>query len=366
MPHSHTLADYGWTQELAARAAADAPAGSVPARVLLVYNHFVTVVTPEGICLAKLPGRLRLAPDPAQLPTVGDYVLLRAPARAAEMPQLHSVLPRRTLLTRKAPGTTRATQPLAANVDTVLIVTSCNEDYSLPRIQRFLTIVHEAGAEPVIVLNKTDLVPDSAPFVDALRDAHPNVAVLPMCALMATGLDALRLRLAPGMTLALFGSSGVGKTTLVNRLEPLDADPDAAPRATQPVAPTGRGRHTTTHRELLRLACGALLIDTPGIRELQLHEQEEGLHQTFDDIMDLAAKCRFTDCRHEGEPGCAVREAVDRGELAPERFANYGKLRDQIAASERPRTPRTRQETRRAERVANRALNAHLRRKRPR
>jgi ribosome biogenesis GTPase len=323
-----TLEDLGWDdgwraswEGLVDRAA------HVPARVVSVHRDGFVVATVEGERTAELSGKMRhRANDEAARPAVGDWVALRLPpGDGASI--LHGVLPRRTQLARKVPGALTAVQVVAANVDVVLIVAGLDGDYNPRRLERALVLAWEGGAQPAIVLNKADLLApeELAAKVRAIEDVAPGVRVLPASAATGEGLDRLVESLVPGRTAALIGSSGVGKSTLVNRLLGAERQPTAAVRSHD-----SRGRHTTTHRELLRLPGGALLIDTPGLRELQLWAGPDALEGTFAEVDLLAAGCRFADCAHDGEPGCAVIRAAAEGMLSPARLESYRKLQREL------------------------------------
>ena len=219
---------------------------------------------------------------------------------------------------------------LAANVDTVFLLMSLNEDFNLRRLERYITMAWESGAKPVIVLTKTDLYPEFALRVLEVEAIAFGVPVHAISSLTGDGLELVRTHLAPGQTIALLGSSGVGKSTLVNTLAGEEL------LATQPIREDdGEGRHTTTHRQLVLLPGGGLVLDSPGMRELQLWESSDGLSETFGDVEDLAAQCRFSDCAHETEPGCAVQAALADGTLAAERWTSYNKLQRELAHLER-------------------------------
>jgi ribosome biogenesis GTPase len=300
---------------------------TVPARVIAVHRDAFVVWTAEGERTAELSGRLRhRAGDEAERPAVGDWVGVRlSPGDGASL--LQEVLPRRTHLARKVPGPLTAVQVVAANVDVVVIVAGLDGDYNPRRLERALVLAWDGGAQPVIALNKSDLLgPDElVATVRATQDVAPGVDVVAVSAATGEGLDGLERGLAPGRTAALIGSSGVGKSTLVNRLLGAERQRTNAVRTHD-----SRGRHTTTHRELLRLPSGVLLVDTPGLRELQLWAAPDALEGTFADVDALAAACRFADCAHAGEPGCAVMAAATDGTLGPARLESYRKLQREL------------------------------------
>lgn len=280
--------------------------------------------------LGELSGRLRGVMEGITRPVVGDWV---AVADGEERAVIHHLFRRRTELTRRAAGATSA-QVIAANVDRYFVVTSANRDLNVRRIERYLAAVWDSGATPVIVLNKVDLVEDAAPLIAEIASVALGVPIVPVSAMTGAGMSELQASIAPGSTVGLIGSSGVGKSSLANRLLGRETQPVNAIRDDD-----ARGRHTTTRRELLMLPGGGMLIDTPGMRELGVLEDAGGVDATFADIAGVAEGCRFADCRHESEPGCAVREAIAAGVIGAERWASYRKLQKEIAAYETRRDP---------------------------
>jgi ribosome biogenesis GTPase len=296
----------------------------LPGRVIVEHRDAYRIETERGDQFGALAGRLRhRAERRSDLPAVGDFVAVRLPPdNASDGPAIiEAVLPRRTAFVRRAAGGRSEDQVIAANIDTVFVMTGLDHDFNLRRVERYLAAVWESGASPVVLLNKADLCEDAGRKVDELRAVAIGVDVHAVSALSADGVDALAAYFRHGVTVGFVGSSGVGKSTLLNRLLGRDVQATARVRTHD-----SRGRHTTTHRELFVLPQGGLVIDTPGMREFTLSDADEGVGAVFTDIDALAAHCRFADCAHRGEPGCAVRNAVERGEIAADRLASYEKL----------------------------------------
>jgi ribosome biogenesis GTPase len=336
------LSALGWDAGFAASFSPLARGGELlPARVASDRGGAFELLLPGGALRADVSGRLEyLAAGPEDLPAVGDWVA--AAVRPAEgAATIHHVLPRRSALVRKAAGDAARAQVLAANVDAVLLVTSANRDFNPRRLERALAVAAGSGARALVVLSKIDLCDDVSAIVAEARRAAPGVPVLPLSAATGRGLEALAPQLSPARTLVLLGSSGVGKSTLANRLLGREALATRAIREDD-----GRGRHATTHRQLVVLPSGALLIDTPGLREIGLFEEGDGLAQAFPELDALAAACRFGDCAHAGEPGCAVQAALDDGSLDPARLASFRKLEREAAAVRARRDARARHEQR--------------------
>lgn len=307
---------------------------TVPARVIAQGRGIWRVAGDFGECQAEAAGRLRLAAEEgADWPAVGDWIAaeLRDQGSAA---QIHEVLPRRSRFVRKMAGKKLAEQVIAANVDVALLVSSLDGDFNPRRVERYLSQCWESGAKPVVVLNKADVCEAPQEKIEEMERVAMGVSVCVVSAKTGQGFDELRKYLAPGQTLVLLGSSGVGKSTIVNRLL------GHAIQEVQEVRESdSRGRHTTTVREIFALPGGALLMDTPGLRELQLWDADEGISQTFVDIESLAARCRFPNCRHAGEPGCAVQAAIDSGLLGIARLENWRKLQRELAFLKRKVDP---------------------------
>lgn len=352
-----TLIRLGWDDQLREEFEPHRAAGLVPGRVAVQHRGAWDVIAAEGELRTDVAGRLRHeAAENAELPVVGDWVAVAA--RPDETGgTIQAVLPRRTKFSRKSTLQAAEEQVLVANVDVVFVVTSLNEDLNLRRLERYLTLAWESGASPVIVLTKADLVDDPAPLMAAVESIAYGVPVIPTSTVTRAGLDAVRDILPTGVTGALLGSSGVGKSTLVNTLVGEER------LFTQEIRDDGKGRHTTTRRELIVLPEAGLIVDTPGMRELQLWEADEGLEEAFDDVAALFADCRFSDCAHDTEPGCAVRAALDEGTLSRERWESYRKLERELEHLERRLDKRAQAEARRRWRAISRDAAARMRMK---
>ncbi|WP_341716807.1 ribosome small subunit-dependent GTPase A [Micromonospora sp. FIMYZ51] len=309
-----------------------------PGRVARVDRGVCTVLTEHGPVRASSGGAVLVAAagDASRLPGVGDWVLLGTWPDARVT--VEAVLPRRTALIRRTAGKDASGQLLAANLDAAAVVEPVHPAPDVGRIERLLSLVHESGARPLVVLTKTDLAADPAAVARQLGSVAPGVPVLPVSAERGTGLDPLRAEVGPGRTLGLLGPSGAGKSSLVNALAGMPVMPTQSIRRVD-----GKGRHTTTWRALVPLPGGGAVLDTPGVRAVGLLDGAAGLDRAFVDIADLAADCRYGDCGHEAEPGCAVRAALESGTLAARRWESWRRLHREIAhETGRRRTPHPR------------------------
>lgn len=360
-PATPTLAMLGWDDAFAADFEPHAAAGMRPARVVIAHNNFFTLLDGGREWLATAAGRLRLnARRSSALPVVGDWVAMKPRKGDDGRATVHAVLPRRTKFSRRSPERPADEQVISANVDTALIVSDLATDFNVRRLERYLALAHESGAQPVVLLTKLDLADDPDEMLAELAPVARGVPVHTLSNVTGEGVAAVTRYLGPGRTAVLLGSSGVGKSTLINTILGTER------MATQDTRDDGRGRHTTTHRELVLLPGGGMIIDNPGMRELGLWDSTAGIRDSFDDIHALAVGCRFADCGHDIEPGCAVRRAVEDGGLEPDRYDNYMKLVSERAALAALRDEQAREERRRNERTiarARRSLN-RARRKR--
>lgn len=296
-------------------------AGCCPARVALEYKHAFKILSEHGELTADVAGRLRHhASSRAGLPAAGDWVVV-SPRLEEGRATIHEVLPRRSKFARKVAGQKTEEQIIAANVDTVFLMTSLNNDFNLRRIERYLTVAWESGARPAIILSKADLCDEIQQRILEVESVACGVSIHVVSAVTSQGISELAPYLGAGRTVALLGMSGVGKSTLINAMLGREAQ-----RVRQVRESDDRGRHTTTSRELIALPGGAMVLDTPGMRELQLWGGEEGIRESFEDIESFAVLCRFSDCSHQSEPDCAVRNALERGDIDQARYANFEKL----------------------------------------
>jgi ribosome biogenesis GTPase len=354
-----TLLQLGWRPALAAALDTLGPTVPVPlvaGRVVRQDRGWLRVLTAEGPLLARLAGRMQhRATGAEELPAVGDWVAVEP---SGERGTVHALLPRHSLLVRRQAGSEHAAQPIAANLDVAFLMTGLDGDFNVRRIERALALVRSSGAQAVVLLNKADMHPDVAAVRARVAEVAGDALVLAVSARTGEGLAELPRLLPAGNTGALLGSSGVGKSTLLNRLAGESRAEVGAVRAED-----SRGRHTTTHRELHLLPGGGLLIDAPGMREFGLWDGADAVEDAFEDVQALAARCRFSDCVHAREPGCAVRAAVEDGTLDAERFAHWQKLTGERARLSRPGGSTSREPAGRGERSSAMAAKLPTRRR---
>jgi ribosome biogenesis GTPase len=319
------LVTLGWNNFFEARFASHRAQGLLPGRVSIQHKDRYVLFTEQGEVHANVSGKFRFdVSGLKEFPAVGDWVAYEIDS-GDQSAIIHHVLERRSKFSRKVAGDRPDEQIIAANIDIAFLVMGLDGNYNLRRLERYLTAVQESEVRSVIVLNKSDLCPFLEKCVQEVLSIAQGIHVIVMSALRAEDAVPLRSLLMPGITGVLLGSSGVGKSTITNQLLGKKHSQVQSVRETD-----SHGRHTTPHRELLVLPNGGIIIDTPGLRELQLFHAEEGISESFDDIEELAANCRFRDCRHETEPGCAVLSAMEEGALEPERYESYQKLQQEI------------------------------------
>ncbi len=330
----YSLPQLGWSHFFQQQLSLEEWESTFPARVFAVYRKSIDIASVNGPQQISLPGTWHLK-ESEELPTVGDWLLIDSATG-----QLHKMLERKSLFQRRAAGKDARHQLIAANVDTLFIVTSCNQDFNLSRLERYLALALEAGVNPVLVLTKADLCAHASSYRQQAQSINPDWAIEIVNALEPSSVASLHSWCGTGQTVALVGSSGVGKSTLINTICGVDAQKTNAIREDD-----ARGRHTTTSRSLHMLPGGGILIDNPGMRELQLSDCASGVSTLFEEIEVLATSCRYNDCQHQSEDGCAVKSALERGDLDSRRFANYQKLK-----AEQERNSETIAERRRRER----------------
>lgn len=354
------LIELGWNQFFNQRFEQFRNQGFVPARVAREHKHNYLVYSEQGELKAEVSGKFRhSAHSRAKFPTVGDWVAVKARLEERKA-TIHALLPRKSSFSRKAvlsggmpdSGGKTEEQVLAANVDTVFLVSGLDGDFNLRRIERYLAIAWDSGATSVIVLNKSDVCVDIKARIREVESIAFGVPIHPVSATENEGLDALHQYLNNCKTVAFLGSSGVGKSTIINSLLGMERLKVGAVRESD-----NRGRHITTYREMILLPNGGIVIDTPGMREIQMWADEEGLKRTFDDIEELATQCRFRDCRHKGEPGCAIQQALKDGILDAGRYKNYLKLQKEL---QHLAIRQNKKAQRRADRAMDKKIRQHM------
>lgn len=322
------LTKYGWNQHWQSLmdSMQDPNKPLVPGRVTAQYSKQYRIITETGEKTAAVTGKYEYeALSRSDFPAVGDWILVE-PLQGESRAVIHRLLPRATAMTRKEAGSVPDEQVIAANTDTVFIVSALNQDFNVRKIERYLIAVWESGSQPVVLLTKADLCDDPDEYVSQVVSSAPGVPVHAVSSVLDQGKEDILPYLMPGHTVAITGSSGAGKSTLLNWLSGEEIQRVQGIREED-----ARGRHTTTHRELFLLPGGAIMVDTPGMRELQLWDSAGGWGEAFSDIEELAGQCRFHDCHHESEAGCAVQQALDNGTLDPGRFTNYKKTEKELA-----------------------------------
>jgi len=348
------LVSLGWNDFFAASLAPHAARGMSAARVAVQHRGASWVLSEHGELFAEVSGRFRHhATAPSDFPVVGDWVAIESRVDEGKG-SIHAVLPRRTKFSRTAAGSATEEQILAANIDDVFIVAALSAELNLRRIERCLALAWESGANPGIVLTKADLCENVSEAIAQAQTIAHGMPIFTISSVTGDGIEPLRSHWSSGRTAVVLGPSGVGKSTLINRLCGEDI------QSVQPVRASDlKGRHTTTRRELICLPSGGWIIDTPGLRELQLWDGEAGIGEIFSDVESLAMSCRFTDCQHETEPGCAVIQAVENGSLDPARLESHRKLKRELAHFERRHDARAQAGQRRHWKSVTKSLRAH-------
>lgn len=334
---SMELSDFGLDRWFTNLASELCPPEQRLARVTVVDRGWYTVRNEDGEAAARATGKfLHTTESTSDMPCVGDWVCVQYQDSGNDA-CIHKVLPRKSFLRRLSPGNDSQYQMIAANIDVAFIVQACNYDFNVPKLERYLVMASEGHVEPVLVLTKTDLVSgeELAQIIAEIRDGGINAKIIALSNVTGDGIDLVKEIMGPGKTYCLLGSSGVGKTSLINRLTGDDTLKIGR------VSGSGEGRHITVRRQLIVLEQGALIIDTPGMRGVGIFAASEALDDSFDDIHELSLNCRFSNCRHRKEPGCAVVQAIKDGTLQQERYGNYVKLKKESGFNETLARPRS-------------------------
>ena len=332
--------------------------GQEVGRVTAVYREKCLLRFSDKEQLAEVTGKFRhTARTAADYPAVGDWVL--GERAGDDLALIHCLLPRRTYLSRKQAGPVQQEQVLATNVDVVFVTTAFDHDFNPRRIERYAVTTRQARMEPIVLINKCDLAQPNDPRIQQARDANPSGMILPVSAKTGEGLETVTFYLEEGKTGIFLGSSGVGKSTILNALLGRNVQKTESVRLSD-----SRGRHTTTTRQMFQLPDGGLIIDTPGLREIQLWAEESALPDVFTDIAQLARSCRYNDCQHKSEPGCAVKEALEKGTLSEGRYKGYVKLQKELAYLKRKQDPQQQANTKRRWKTIQKQMEGYIKKKR--
>lgn len=338
------LSDYGWNKSWQQKWTDQPMKGMTPARVIADFGTSLKIVTPH-VCTAELSGKLAHYSHSESIPKVGDWVVVHQSDNQHTV--IEDILPRRSEIARKAAGSRTVKQVIAANIDIAFVLLSLDNDFNIKRLQRFLYQLSVSKIKPVIVLNKADKTENLLSYTEQL--ATLELPIIVTTATEGKGIDKILSFISPGETAILLGSSGVGKSTITNRLLGRESQTTQSVRASD-----SKGKHTTVHRELFILPGGGLLIDTPGIRELQLWGSEDDLDENFDDVINLISRCHYSTCQHGSEKRCAIRDALTRGTLSAGHYENYLKLKAELSGLKEKRAVRAQHDNKKSKKSIRR------------